>query len=115
MTARRYYEKGSDCGALITGVVFGAFFWYANATLTWAIMGFISGFMAIVSHMIGDMFTYMAFKPLWPFDHRLISWGFCRASNPAVNEGLATAGSAAFILYILNGTGALTDILSAFL
>ena len=101
--------------AIVTGVAFGGVFWYTQLTITWALIGFISGFMAIVSHMIGDMFTFMAFKPLWPFDHREISWGLCRASNPVANEGLASAGSAAFILYILNGTGALTDILSSFI
>jgi membrane-bound metal-dependent hydrolase YbcI (DUF457 family) len=71
----------------------------ANKKFLWAGMGFVSGFMAIVSHMIGDTFTYMAFKPLYPFDMREVSYSLCKASNKAVNEGLFTV--ARFLLCTL--------------
>jgi inner membrane protein len=97
--------------ALICGIFFGGIFWMANKTLLWAGMGFISGFMAIVSHMIGDTFTYMAFKPLYPFDMREVSYGLCKASNKAVNEGLFTVGVITFILYFMLKEGILFRIL----
>ena len=101
--------------ALVVGMIFGGLFGYSQQTISWALMGFISGFMGVISHLIGDTFTHMAFKPLWPFDDREVSFGFCKASNRAANEGLASAGSIAFVIYILNGTGALSPLLSAFM
>lgn len=100
--------------AVIAGIAFGMLFWYANRTLTWAGMGFLSGFMGVVSHLIGDMFTHHAFKPLWPISSKETALHLTRAGNKAANDGLATAGSVAFILYILNGQGVLTDILTMF-
>jgi membrane-bound metal-dependent hydrolase YbcI (DUF457 family) len=97
--------------AIIIGVVFGYVFWLANKTYLWAGMGFVSGFMAVVSHMIGDTFTYMAFKPLYPFYNREISYGFCKASNKSVNEGLMSVGFVTFIAYILLKEGILFNIL----
>jgi inner membrane protein len=101
--------------AVIAGIAFGGMFWYANKTLTWAGMGFLSGFMGVVSHLIGDMFTHHAFKPLWPLSSRETALHLTRASNKAANDGLATAGGAAFMLYVLNGHGILADLLITFL
>jgi len=50
--------------ALLAGIVFALLFNYAN--ISWH-LGFISGFIGNLSHLLGDAFTYMKFKPLWPF------------------------------------------------
>ena len=105
----------SILAAIVAGVVFGAFFWYAYDTFIWTVMGFTSGFMGVVSHLIGDAFTHHAFKPLWPFNDREIALHWTNASNKAANEGLATLGTSAFMLYILNGNGVIADLLSIFL
>ncbi|MBD3206616.1 hypothetical protein GF319_09785 [Candidatus Bathyarchaeota archaeon] len=97
--------------AIIIGVIFGYVFWLANKTFLWAGMGFVSGFMAVVSHMVGDTFTYMKFKPFYPFNMKEISYGFCRANNKAANEGLMTVGTIAFILYILFKEGILFNLI----
>jgi membrane-bound metal-dependent hydrolase YbcI (DUF457 family) len=54
----------SILAAIIGGICFGALFYYGYRTFLWAGIGFISGFMGIVSHLIGDTFTHHAFKPL---------------------------------------------------
>jgi len=100
--------------AFISGLACGALFWYSNNTLTWVGLGFFSGFIGVVSHMIGDTLTYMPFKPLWPFDKREISFGLCSAGDKVVNEGLMSIGSGAFILYILIKNGVVSDLLASF-
>jgi inner membrane protein len=101
--------------AIVAGFVFGTVFWYTHDTMTWVGLGFISGFMGVVSHMVGDALTYMPFKPLWPFDKREISFGVCSASDKSVNEGLMSVGSAAFILYILLKQGVISELLTSFI
>ncbi|MCW4051325.1 MAG: metal-dependent hydrolase [Candidatus Bathyarchaeota archaeon] len=105
----------SILAAIIAGIGFGFLFWYGYKTWIWGGIGFFSGFMGVTSHLIGDAFTHHAFKPLWPFSNREIALHLTRASNKAVNEGLATLGTLAFMLYFLNGTGVLTDLLNIFL
>ena len=74
----------------------------------WALVGFLSAFICVVSHLIGDMFTHHKFKPLWPFYQNEIALHWFSANNKAVNEGLFTAGSIAFILYFLTTRGSLS-------
>jgi membrane-bound metal-dependent hydrolase YbcI (DUF457 family) len=78
-------------------------------------MGFISGFMAVVSHMIGDTFTHHAFKPLWPFSDWEIALHWTNASNKAANDGLAKLGSYTFIFYFLYGNGVIADLIAVFI
>ena len=105
----------SILAAIITGVAFGALFWYAYNTIVWTAIGFTAGFMGVVSHLIGDSFTHHAFKPLWPFSDREIALHWTNASNKAVNDGLATLGISTFMIYFLNGNGVLRDLMQIFL
>jgi len=91
--------------AIMSGLIIGGLFFYTHRTLIWAGMGFLSAFLGVVSHLIGDSFTYHAFKPLWPFSDREVSLGFCRASDKSVNEGLMTVGGIVFIAYFLITSG----------
>lgn len=97
--------------AVICGVLFGFLLHYANETLLWFGIGFVSAFLGVVSHLIGDTFTYHAFKPLWPFSDRAVSLGFCSAGDRSVNEGLMAAGTISLIAYFLVKTGALGGII----
>ena len=87
--------------ALIVGVLFGLLFYYGIGTFLWFGVGFVSGFMGVVCHLIGDTFTYHAFKPLWPFSQKEISLGLCYAGDRSVNEGLMGLGFVGFVLYII--------------
>lgn len=95
--------------AFIAGLGFAIIFGYTHGTVAWVLLGFFSGFMGVLSHLLGDMLTYMAFKPLWPFSDIEVSLGICKASNKAVNEGLMTAGSIALVIYFMLGTGSLSN------
>jgi inner membrane protein len=97
--------------ALLIGLGLGSILFYSQKTLEYFLLGFFSGFIGIISHLIGDSFTKMAFKPLWPFSNKEVCFGFCTAGNKAANEGLMTVGMVAFILYILITNGALNNIL----
>ena len=97
--------------AIVSGLVLGGLFFYTHNTLMWAGIGFLSAFFGVVSHLIGDSFTYHAFKPLWPFSDREVHLGICRASDKSVNEGLMTAGGIALIAYYLITTGSIKSFL----
>lgn len=104
-------QTHSILAAIIAGIVFGGLFWYGFNTITWTIMGFLSGFMGVTSHLIGDTFTHHKFKAFWPFSDKTyggLHW--TSAKNKAANEGLATLGTSAFMFYVLNGMGILADI-----
>lgn len=97
--------------AAMVGISFGLLLYYSHQTLGWFGIGFLSGFMGVVSHLIGDMLTYHAFKPLWPLSDREVALGLCPAGSRTVNEGLMTLGAAAFLLYLLQTTGALSGLI----
>jgi len=91
--------------ASLVGIFFGIVFWYGFKEAGWFFIGFLSGVIGIISHMLGDSLTYMSFKPLWPFSPKEVSLGLCRASNRLANEGFMTIGIFSFIGYILVGQG----------
>ena len=100
--------------AIITGLIFAGLFWYSNRTLLWVGIGFFSGFLGVATHLIGDVFTYHKFMPLWPLSEREFGYGLTRASNPEVNNFLAEVGVGSFVLYILLGQGVLVQLLEIF-
>ena len=100
--------------ALIVGVGFGTIFYIGSGEPLFSLLGFLSGFGGVGSHLMGDVITQMKFKPLWPFSKKEIALKFCYAGDKKVNNGFMTAGLIAFGVYILVGTGALQDIISGF-
>jgi len=101
--------------AFLAGVALGALFYFAFQTYMWTLVGFASAFLGVVSHLIGDTFTYHRFKPLWPIRHDEIAFKLCAASDRSVNDGLMTVGVITFVLYYLAVTGELANIISNFL
>jgi len=87
--------------ALLIGFLIGEVFYYGYETTSWFVTGFMSGFLGIICHLIGDSFTFHSFKPFWPFSNIKVAFGFCRASDKKVNKNLMMLGGLAFILYIL--------------
>lgn len=54
-----------------------------------------------MAHILGDVFTYMRFKPLWPLSGREVGLGWFRASDERVNRFFAKLGSACFTLVLV--------------
>lgn len=86
---------------MIAGVIFGSLI----GTVTYYgglgfIPGFLGGFGGTLSHLLGDSFTYMKFKPFWPLKKEV---GFClfHSNNKAANRVFAFLGSTGFVLYLL--------------
>lgn len=82
---------------VIVGVVFAILLGYAYGSAGW-LMGFVAGFGGVGSHLLGDAFTYHKFKPLYPFSHREIAYGFFKASNKVANRAFLIIGVIAFII-----------------
>lgn len=87
--------------AILIGSLLGGLFYYGYESLPWFVTGFMGGFLGIVSHLIGDSFTFHPFKPLWPFSDIEVAFGLCKASDKKVNENLMAIGGFAFIAYAL--------------
>jgi len=86
--------------AIIAGVTFSLLFGILTKVTIWYIIGFLAGFGGVILHLIGDLMTYMAFKPLYPFSSREISFGWFRADNKIVNNGFFLLGWFLFFIYL---------------
>ena len=91
--------------AIIVGILFGVLFGYSSEIL-YGFVGFISGFLGVMLHLLGDLMTYQPFKPLWPFDDREVSYGFFAAKSKTANEGFLILGIIGFIGYVIVASGA---------
>ena len=84
---------------LISGLIFGLLFMYGGLSF---MLGFIGGFGGTICHLIGDSFTFMEFKPLWPFSSLEVGFGLFRSGNTKINEAFLIIGALSFIfLYII--------------
>lgn len=63
--------------------------------------GFIAGFSATLIHILGDIFTYMEFSPLWPISKKRIALKWFRSRDPIANDLMWFLGSMTFLFYIL--------------
>jgi len=87
--------------AVICGVISAVVLYYLYRTWVYFLIGFGSGFIGIVSHLLGDILTYMAFNPLWPFRDYEISLGIVAASNQQANNIMMIIGVLCFALYAM--------------
>ena len=55
-------------------------------------------------YLIGDLMTYMAFKPLYPFSSREVSFGWFRADNIIVNHGFFLLGWIVFFVFLFHNS-----------
>ena len=46
----------------------------------------LGGFAGSLRHMVGDVLTYMKFRPLWPLSSREISFCLFKSSDRRVNS-----------------------------
>jgi len=89
--------------AIICGIVFCFIFGTVVKETQWYIFGFLAGFGGVILHLIGDMMTYMKFKPLYPFSSIEVALGWFRADNFFINHGFFILGWIVFLLYLYNG------------
>jgi inner membrane protein len=86
--------------AIIAGIIFCLLFGTVTKETIWYIIGFLAGFLGVILHLIGDLMTYMEFKPLYPFSSREVSFGWFRADNIIANYVFFILGWIMFFLYI---------------
>lgn len=105
----RFHSIGA---ALIIGIGFGSIFYYGEG-LTFGLLGFLAGFGGVISHLIGDLFTYVKFPIFWPISDKERSLGWFRSTEK--NEFFLKLGGASLVLYVLVTKGLLQEILSDFI
>jgi inner membrane protein len=92
--------------SLFAGVIFGAglaiLASYAGFN-PW--LGFVCGFGGTVLHLLGDIFTFVEIRPLWPVSRRGVALGLFRSSNQLVNKSLIVLGTLMFLTLVLRGSG----------
>ena len=82
----------------IAGLTFG---WIAKMSGLSFEVGFLGAFGGIILHILGDLLTYRAFAPLYPFSKRKIALGLFRSDNAVINKLMLILGLLTFsILYL---------------
>jgi membrane-bound metal-dependent hydrolase YbcI (DUF457 family) len=82
-----------------------------SSGIIYGLVGFIAGFLGIMTHLLGDLMTYQSFKPLWPFNQKKLSYGFFEAKSKTANDGFMTLGIIMFFIYVMVSSGALQSLL----
>lgn len=90
--------------AIIVGILFGVLFGYSSG-IVYGLIGFASGFLGVMLHLLGDLMTYQPFRPLWPLNDREISYGLFAAKSETANKGFLSLGIFAFIGYVIISSG----------
>ena len=96
----------------IMGVIFSTIFGYAYG-LWYGLIGFLGGFMGVILHLLGDILTYMPFKPLWPFSQKSVAFCLFKADSKVVNTVFFYLGLFAFFVYVIISSGAVELFVTA--
>lgn len=64
-------------------------------------VGFFSALISGISHLLGDLMTYMGFTPLYPLSDRVLSLRLFKSNNKLVNNLLLVTGVVSLTLYYL--------------
>lgn len=84
--------------ALLWGIIvaIGSFMIFSPVNLLNIILfvslGFIIGFLGIISHLLGDILTPMGIKPFYPVKNKNYSLNKFKAKNPFYNYGFLILG-----------------------
>ena len=84
--------------ALSVSLLVGLLTQYVNLGF---MLGFMSCLLGFLCHITGDLLTYMAFPPLWPFVKKEISLRLFSSSNKVVNGLFMVLGVMILIFYVL--------------
>ncbi|OYT32223.1 MAG: hypothetical protein B6U94_00060 [Thermofilum sp. ex4484_79] len=86
-------------GALVFGVISALIFGLVNVKYVFS--GFVGGFSGTLVHMLGDLFTYWKFQPLWPLSKKAIAFRFFKANNKGINSLFAKTGTLVFMIVLV--------------
>ena len=90
--------------ALFAGTIFCIAFGTVTKENIWYIIGFLAGFGGVMLHLLGDLMTYMKFKPLYPFSSKEFAFGWFRANNIIMNHGFFILGWLVFFWYVFQNS-----------
>ena len=93
---RRYTHN--VLAALAFGLLIG---YILKGTVVGFLGGFIAGFGGTLLHLLGDIFTYKPFKPLWPFLNREVALELFSSDDHLVNRALWALGVVIATLYFM--------------
>jgi len=86
-------------GCFIFGLI--SVFIVIFARMEYIFQGFAGGFLGSLGHILGDLMTYMKFKPLWPISNREVALGLFRSNNRKVNRLFGKIGAIVFGLTLV--------------
>lgn len=88
---------------LVTGLAFGYITELSGLSFK---VGFLGAFGGIILHILGDLLTYRAFAPLYPFSKRKMALGLFKSDNVIVNKLMLILGIFIFgVLYLHQNSG----------
>jgi len=101
--------------ASLVGFVYALILMYSDISQlslleTFAI-GFLSGFVGVIGHMIGDMGTPMGVAPLEPVSSFYVGLGWYASGDKNVNRIAFQVGTFAFVLSVVLGTVGINSLL----
>lgn len=90
---------------VVLGVAVGLFGWLSRVSspverVERAVLGWLLGFLGVVSHIVGDVITPMGIRPYEPMLPAHYTLALVHARNPAANFVLFVAGIAIFHLVV---------------
>ena len=85
--------------ALLCGVALGGILFYLYKTWIYSLIGFFVGGNWYIVSPCGDMLTFIAFMPLWPFSDKKIRFGLVGAANQDANTAMFFLGLIYFAAY----------------
>lgn len=105
--------------AILAGLVYAAILVYSGmgglSMMETAGVGFASGFVGVIGHMIGDMITPMGVAPLEPVSSYFVGLAWCKSANERVNRGLMQTGVYLFVAAIVLGTVGIDSFIDPFI
>jgi len=91
--------------SLLISLIFSIILYKLSGDFQLFICSFLGSFTGMSSHILGDLFTLMKFKPFWPFSKKEIALGLFRSDNRLVNESLFIAGIFLFFFELMRLQG----------
>jgi membrane-bound metal-dependent hydrolase YbcI (DUF457 family) len=101
--------------ALLIGLSIAIIFFFYLHDLILALAGFFAGFGGVISHLLGDSFTYKSFTPFAPISKRKIALKYFKSDDKTINSWLVLGGMIVFIFYLLIVTGRLEEIIQKYI
>lgn len=85
-------------GALFFGIVSGLIMYSQPKYILYSFLG---GFLGTLGHIVGDLLTYLKFRPLWPLSDKKFALGLFRADDRNINMMFLKIGTILFTTTLL--------------